>query len=1315
MLKRFRKPLYVLGALLLLAGAALVVLDSDWFQQALERRLVARLEEMTGGPVKVAHFGFEPLILELTMRGLVLEGRRLPSEPPLFTARLVAARISPLALLRRKLILRSFEWDGAEVHLMTRSDGTTNLPAPPSATLLGGSAGDLLDFSIARVTLSRTQFFWNDQRVPVELNARELGILLRFHPVERYSGSISVASARVKTPRWNVPISYLAARFRISETGANVDSLVWQVVGLKGKGSFEVHNPSSPQGRFSFQMDGEISDLARALGLDQLRGGRMSCTGDGSYGPEVFSARGHVQVLQLAIETEGFQPGLMDLRSDYSVDAGHVKLSDLQLRALGGAARGSGEISLEGSSPRVELSTRVSGLDLTALLQSLAGADPSLARIPFASKLNGTADVSWRGALENLKSRFNLQFQPPDVSSPGQYPLQGSMQGSIETTPIPTLRIQESTFHTPDSRLTAQGVLGRREAALTVQLETSNFEEWRPLARFFARPTERIPLTLRSPLTFSGTLQGPVRRPEVRGRFSIGPFEYREWSWDSLRADVSVGPDFLEVSSGRLLGGDSTVTLTGAVTLEEWRVAHDGPARLSVRLQRTPLEGLRAVLGLDYDLRGLATGELNLEGTIQDLAGTGTLRVERAVYAGEPIDSFSARLRIAQSVWHVDDITLTKGVGQVSGQARVGPDRRYFSIELHGTGLALSEFKSLEAIGKPGAPGQVQGDVAFDLHGEGTPEEVHLSATWDIAKLQVTGSEIGDLHGGLDWQGGSMDLKGATQGPGGDLTFAGSVQTEGDWAVDLAGDFSNLRTGPWIRLAMGDKFEARVIVAGSYTVRGPLKIPKALVANSQVRTLEINFPDLSWKNQSPVELRYENRTLTASRFHLQGPSTDLEVEGSIRFGEQAALSVTAQGSADATLLTLIDPALQASGGSQIRARITGTPSQPRVHGVLSVRDVSLGYSNLPFRLTDLTGEIALEGERATLRSLKGSSGGGSVVLSGFATFGGTQRFDARMDLENVRVQYPQDFTSVLGGSLRLIGTAGRGQITGDLTVRQIFASDQFNLIAHLGESGGPGSGLTPGIPSSFASNIRLNVQVSSSPAVRLETRDLRLVADVDLRILGTLANPVEVGSIHILSGEAVFRGNRYTINRGDISMTNPFRTQRTLDLEVQTRVQRYDLTAEISGPLDRLKVAYRSDPPLPTADVLSLLALGFAGQQQEMSTSAGQPLPTVGASALLSEALSSQISGRIQELFGVSRIKIEPNVGGLGASTGGARITVEQRVTRDLTITYVTTTDSSQRRIIQVEWMLSDKVSLMGVRDQNGIIGGELRFRQRFK
>ena len=120
-------------------------------------------------------------------------------------------------------------------------------------------------------------------------------------------------------------------------------------------------------------------------------------------------------------------------------------------------------------------------------------------------------------------------------------------------------------------------------------------------------------------------------------------------------------------------------------------------------------------------------------------------------------------------------------------------------------------------------------------------------------------------------------------------------------------------------------------------------------------------------------------------------------------------------------------------------------------------------------------------------------------------------------------------------------------------------------------------------------------------------------------------------------------------------------------------------------------------------------------QEGSFSPVGGSPTACIGASAILSEALSSQTTSRIQHLFGVSRIKIDPNVGVPGFFGGGALVTVEQQVTHDLTLTYVTDTSYSQYRIIQFEWNISDKVSVLGVRDQNGVFGVEFRFRRRFK
>jgi translocation and assembly module TamB len=311
----------------------------------------------------------------------------------------------------------------------------------------------------------------------------------------------------------------------------------------------------------------------------------------------------------------------------------------------------------------------------------------------------------------------------------------------------------------------------------------------------------------------------------------------------------------------------------------------------------------------------------------------------------------------------------------------------------------------------------------------------------------------------------------------------------------------------------------------------------------------------------------------------------------------------------------------------------------------------------------------------------------------------------------VRVQYPPQFTSVLSGSVRFSGTPSAGVANGDVTVTQMFVSENFNILNWISQLASQTSAALPSGPSPLASAMRLDVHVATAPVVTIESRDLNVVAAIDLALRGTLADPVAFGSAHIESGQAVLRQTTYTISRGDITLANPSRTQPTLDLEAKTRIQRYDITLKVTGPADRPSVLYRSDPPLTTPEILALLAFGYTSQDQLIGTSGSSTIGTQGASALLSQALSSQASSRITRLFGLSRVSIDPNP----SSLGGARLTVEERLTRDFAITYVTTTGTVQERIIQVEWDLTDAMSLLGVRDQNGVYGLELDFRKRFK
>lgn len=208
-----------------------------------------------------------------------------------------------------------------------------------------------------------------------------------------------------------------------------------------------------------------------------------------------------------------------------------------------------------------------------------------------------------------------------------------------------------------------------------------------------------------------------------------------------------------------------------------------------------------------------------------------------------------------------------------------------------------------------------------------------------------------------------------------------------------------------------------------------------------------------------------------------------------------------------------------------------------------------------------------------------------------------------------------------------------------------------------------------------------------------------------------------LGHIHILSGDLSFAGNRYTVSRGDLNFANPFRLDPVVNVEATTNIQQYEITLNFNGPASKLTLAYRSDPPLPANDIVTLLALGQTSSEG-IARSGGTQGSTAGATALLSEAVSSQLGGRLERLFGITRFRVDPGLATLGSPASGqntgARVTVEQQIARNLTITYVSNVGSTQEQVIQVEYNVTRNISVIALRDYNGTFGIDLKIKKRF-
>jgi translocation and assembly module TamB len=301
-----------------------------------------------------------------------------------------------------------------------------------------------------------------------------------------------------------------------------------------------------------------------------------------------------------------------------------------------------------------------------------------------------------------------------------------------------------------------------------------------------------------------------------------------------------------------------------------------------------------------------------------------------------------------------------------------------------------------------------------------------------------------------------------------------------------------------------------------------------------------------------------------------------------------------------------------------------------------------------------------------------------------------------------------------GGTLRLAGNSQAGTLSGRVIVERLLMADGFDLGSLVVSSVEPVS--APSTSSSFLRNLQFDVQADLAPNAIFEWPGARFQTEASMRVRGTWEHPVLLGHIHLLGGEMEFRGNRYQLSRGDINFANPFRLDPVINVEAATTIRQYEVTVNFSGPASHLTMSPRSDPPLPTSDIIALLALGQTGEETRLRGLPAVQTPGTGATTLLSEAISSQLGGRIQRLFGIRRFSVDPFLG--GTTTGqetSARVTISQQFSRDLIITYVTNVTSTQQQIIQIEYSVRQDISLVALRDQNGTFGMDIIFKKRFK
>jgi translocation and assembly module TamB len=245
--------------------------------------------------------------------------------------------------------------------------------------------------------------------------------------------------------------------------------------------------------------------------------------------------------------------------------------------------------------------------------------------------------------------------------------------------------------------------------------------------------------------------------------------------------------------------------------------------------------------------------------------------------------------------------------------------------------------------------------------------------------------------------------------------------------------------------------------------------------------------------------------------------------------------------------------------------------------------------------------------------------------------------------------------------------------------------------------------------------MRLDIRIVTAPDLRVvSTYTDKLDVTSSLTIRGTAANPGVLGRLNITNGQLEFFGNSYTVNTGSVSFYNPNQIQPIVDFSLETIAQGVDVTLGVTGPVNDLKLNYRSDPPLSFEQIVQLLATNTT--PSDPTIAAHQPAPEqqslgqMGESAVLGQAVANPLASRVQRVFGLSQFKIDPSFSGSNGQPS-ARVTLQQKIANNLTFTYITDVTQTNSEIIRVQLDLSSRLSAVALRDYNGNVSVELFYK----
>jgi translocation and assembly module TamB len=1303
--------------IVLLVGTVVTLVQLLDHNEGFRRRILAKVEnsvrESTGARLEVRDFNLRLSNLSLDLYNVVVHGTEQDPNKPLLGVDHLQVGLTIDSLLNRKWHVRDIIVDHPVARMSVNKAGENNLPKPEKKST-SSSNTNVFDLAIRELRLNSGEIYYNDQKAPVEADLHDFKVNANFDAAQKkYSGDLSYSAGKIVYGKY-APVEHnLQAKFGVTPQQFTLDKL--DLTSGESRVALNAivdgYSTQNTQAKGGYEATLVTKDFKRILKDPSLPGGTVKLTGQVKYQAdpnrpmlETVSVAGNVSSNGLYVKTPSLQTEVRDLYARYQLSNGNAEVNDIRALILGGTLRGKLTIKDVAGASIAQLEASLKDLSLDQA-QS-ATHNTSLQQAHLSGRASADATAHWAKTLSYLVAHSDATINA-SLGQAQPTPLNGIIHADYAAA-TKQLALTDSYVRTPHTSINLNGKISDR-SQLQVAVRSNDLHELETLSAALQKPTPgqppAQPLGLYGTANVNATVSGSLSVPQINGQMDGRNFRVKGSSWKVLHTAFTANPSQVTLSNGELEAvPQGRINFSAQAKLKQWSFNSSSPVTANISGSQISIADLERLANKTYPVSGTLALDVSVHGSELNPVGQGTITVTKAKVSTEPIQNLSLKFEGDGNTVKAN-LTVQMPAGAATADLNYFPKNQGYDAHVKAQNFRLEKLQTVASRNM-----QIAGGVNLNVNGKGTVKNPQLQATIEVPQLQLQKQNIQ----GIKFQT-TVQNHVATIALDSDVakTFVkarGTVGIDAPYMADVHLDSGKINFQPLVAIyAPAQAADLSGQTELHATVRGPLADKNRLEAHLEVPNLDVHYKQFQLAAAKPIRVDYQNGTATLQPTSIRGTGTSIDAQATVPVTSLKAASFLVKGNMDLGIAQLLVPDLTSSGQLQFDLDSKRYGGGTNINGQIKIVNANLHTVDSPVGLDNANGVINVTQTRLEVSSFEGQIGGGTIKGTGAVVYRPAIQFHLGLTANNIRVRYPEGVRAILASNLALTGNTQDSQLSGQVKIQRVSFTPDFDLSTFTSQfSGGSSDSGTPG---SFTQGMKLNIAVQSTSQMNLVSSQVSIRGDANLRVVGTAADPVILGRANLTGGEFFLAGNRYQVDHGTIDFLNPVRTEPVLNIQVKARIDQYNITLALSGPVERLQTTYTSDPALPPVDIINLIATG-----KTVESAAANPSPTgaLGAQSLLASGISSQVSGKIAKFAGVSQLQVDP---GLGTGTGqnpAARIAVQQRVTSNLLVTFASDVTSTQRQAIQIEYKLNPKWSINGTRDQNGGFGVDGRYRKDF-